>query len=431
MDYEETFAPVVRSETLRILFSIRAQEGRKIKIYDVRTAFLHGTLKEEIFMEIPDGLRSNKEQVCKLKKSIYGLKQAGRCWYECLTDVMQKCGMKQSVEDPCLFYARKKNDYLYCGIHVDDMVIISSGESFEKEYIDKIKRYIDIKDLGEANTVLGMQIEHEEGRIYVHQKKYIQKLLQLYGMEECNTVGSPMDVNVTMEECSDSEPADVHAYQELMGRLMYLGVCTRPDISFALSNLSQFNNDPRMMHMTALKRILRYLKGTVEYCLEFGRKAVNGLIECEADASWDRTKDAKSFSGILVYRNGDLIHWRSKKQSKVALSSTESELEAMLEGTKEVIWTARLLCEIGMSDRLQTELRCDNLNAVRLANGGTFKTKSKLLNRRCHYIKETVKEENVHVKHVSNEVMTADCMTKPLSKPMLLKHVKKFMSVPE
>jgi len=312
---------------------------------------------------------------------------------------------------------------------VDDMATVSSDNEFEKAYMDKIRQFMDIKDLGEATTVLGMQLIQEEGKIYVNQKEYIGELLKIYGMEECNTVTSPIDMNVKMEECEDSKCADTGIYQELMGRLMHLSVYTRPDISFALSCLSQFNSNPRVVHMSALKRILRYLRGTADYSLEFGKKSSVNRIECETDASWDRTKDAKSFTGLLMYKNGDLIHWKSKKQSMVALSSTESELDAMLEGMKEMIWTSRLLREIEWSEEMTKELRCDNLNAVRLANGGNFKTKSKLMNRKCHFIQEAVGEERIHVNHVSSSEMTADCLTKPLSGPTLLKNVRKFMKV--
>lgn len=246
-------------------------------------------------------------------------------------------------------------------------------------------------------------------------------------MENCNSVRTPIDVNVKMDEYDDSEQADIHDYQELMGRLMYLSVYTRPDLSFALSCLSQFNKDPRMIHLSALKRILRYLKGTINYRLEFGQKNSTKKIICEADASWDRIKDAKSFTGVMIFSERNLIHWRSKKQSTVALSSTESELEAMLEGVKEVIWTSKLLQEMNLSEGMTRELRCDNLNAVRLANGGNFKTKSKLLNRKCCYIREAVKAEDITVKHVPSDSMRADCFTKPLSGPTLLNQVKGFM----
>jgi len=343
VDYGETFAPVVRTETVRLLFNISAQENRMIKIYDIKTAFLHGNIREEIFMELPDGLRDNKGQVCKLKKSIYGLKQAGKCWNEFLTDVLIRCGLRQSKEDSCLFYVKEKNRFLYCGIHVDDMPIVSSDDKFEKNYIDKIREYIDIKDLGEAKVVLGMQVEQKVGKLYVHQKMYIEKLLELYGMKECNAVKTPMDIHTKFENCEESKKADVLVYQELLGRLMYLSVHTRPDLSFALSCLSQFNNDPKEMHMNALKRILRYLKGTVDNRLEYKRRNPGVRVKCESDASWDRTQDAKSFTGLLLYVNGNLIHWRSRKQSIVALSSTESELEAMLEGLKEIVWSCKLI----------------------------------------------------------------------------------------
>lgn len=243
-----------------------------IKIYDVKTAFLHGKLKEEIFMELPDRIQNSKEQVCKLKKSIYELKQAGKCWNEFLTDVLIRCGLSQSKEDPCLFYAREKNRFLYCGIHVDDMPTVSSDDKFEKSYIDKIREHIDIKDLGEAKVVLGMQVDQKEEKLYVHQKKYIEKLLELYEMRECNAVKTPIDTNTKFENYKESKKVDIQAYQELIGRLMFLSVHTRPDLSFALSCLSQFNSDPREMHMAALKRMLRYLKRTVDYCLEYKKR---------------------------------------------------------------------------------------------------------------------------------------------------------------
>lgn len=189
-----------------------------------------------------------------MNKSIYGLKQAGRCWNEYL-EVLIKSGLQQSKEDPCLFYVINGNKFLFCGIHVDDMPTVSSDDKFEKTYIKKIKEQINIKDIEEAKTVLGMQIEQQEGRIYVHQKNYIDKLLKLYGMEDCNAVGSPIDINQKLDEYEGNERCDTKLYQELLGRLMYLSVHTRPDLSFALSCLSQFNNEPRVMHMAALKQI--------------------------------------------------------------------------------------------------------------------------------------------------------------------------------
>lgn len=318
---------------------------------------------------------------------------------------------------------------MYCGVHVDDMITVSSNDEFEKFYMDKIKQSIDLKDIGEAKTVLGMEIDQEEGKIYVHQKKYIKKLLVMYGMEDCNIVKTPIDVNIKMEECDDSGETDVKAYQELLGRLLYLivSVNTRPDLAFALSCLSQFNNTPKMMHMNALRRILRYLKGTMDYRLEFGKKISRPMIKCETDASWDRTKDAKSYTGLLLYRDADLIYWKSKKQHMIALSSTASKLEAMLEGVKEITWTNNLLEEIDSTKDRILILKCDNMNAVKLGNGGNFKTKSKLLNRKCCYIRETANKENIKIVHVPNGEMTADCLTKPLSGPGLMKNINKFM----
>jgi len=212
---------------------------------------------------------------------------------------------------------------------------------------------------------------------------------------------------------------------------MYISVHARPDISYAVSCLSQFNNNPKQMHMVALKRILRYLKGTIEYCLEFGGRGPDKEVRCYSDASWDSTKDAKSFTGLLIYRNGDLVHWKSKKQIITALSSTESELEAIIDGTKEVVWTYNLLNEIGKGQGIKKIIRCDNLNVVKLANGGNFKAKSKLMNRRCYYLRECVSRENLEVIHVSGDKlrMVADGLTKPLSRAALMKNISYFLKI--
>jgi len=196
-------------------------------------------------MELPDGVQDNKREICKLKRSIYGLKQAGRCWNELLTKVLIKSGLKQSKEDPC-FFVKKKNKFLFCSIHVDDMVVVSSDNEFERNYMERIEQHIDVTNIGEAKTILGMQLDQEDEKMYV-QKKYIEKLLEMYGMKDCNTVKkSPIDMNMKMED-NESGHADVRMYQELIGQLMYLSVCTRPDLSFVLSCLSQFNNEPRQL----------------------------------------------------------------------------------------------------------------------------------------------------------------------------------------
>lgn len=426
-DHGETFAPVARIESIRLLLSIAAERHKKVKMYDVKTVFLHGKLDNEIYMKAPDGYEYGENTVCRLKKSIYGLKQAGKCWNEYLTEVMLKSGMCQSMEDPCIFYKSEGQKFLYCGIHVDDMAIVSSDEDIEKCYMSRIGKKIDLKCLGDAKCILGMQVERESGRVYVHQKDYIKKLLLMYGMDECNSVSTPIDVNVKMDSYAESNKCNVKEYQELMGRLMFLSVNTRPDIAYTLSYLSQYNNDAREIHMRGLKRVLRYLRRTIDYRLCFGGKNIENRIDCETDGSWDATIDAKSFTGILIYRNGDLIQWRSRKQCLVALSSTESELEAMVEGMKDIVWIDRLLREITGCNKTTKEMKCDSLNVVRLANVGNYKSKSKLLNRKYHFVKECMKDNDIYVTHIPDADMRADCLTKALSGPKLHKNVKEII----
>ena len=219
--------------------------------------------------------------------------------------------MKQCVHDPCLFYIREKNNFLYCGLHVDDMTVVSSIDIFEEKCINKLKEYVEWKNLGAGKQLLGMELNYGKEKLIVSQKNYIKQLLNVYGMNDCNAVNSPIDVNQKLNEDNGSPMSDEKSYQELLERLMHLSVSTRPDIYFTLSKsncLSQFSKNPRIMYMNALKRVLRYLKGTIDYQIEYGDTNWKKGIMCSTDASWDSTADAKSFSGILIYRNRDLVH---------------------------------------------------------------------------------------------------------------------------
>ena len=205
-----------------------------------------------------------------------------------------------------------------------------------------------LKNLGAGKQLLGMELNYEKEKLIISQKNYIKRLLNVYGMNDCNAVSSPSNANQKLNEDNGSPMSDEKSYQKLLGRLIYLSVSTRSDISFTLSYLSQFSKNLRVRHINALKRVLRYLKGTIDYQIEYGNTNWKKGIMCSTDTSWDSTTDAISFSGILIYRNGDLVHWRSKKQATVALSSTESELEAMMEGSKEISRMSDLLNEIRM-----------------------------------------------------------------------------------
>ena len=220
---------------------------------------------------------------------------------------------------------------------MDDMIVVSSSDSFKEKYVGELKKFIELKELGNAKRVLGMELKQRDEKIFFSQKGYIRDLLYLYGMTDCNEIKAPMDTNQKFKENQVGQICDERVYQELLGRLMYLSVARRPDITYALSCSSQFSQSPKMIHLGALKRILRYLKGTINYRIQYGRVSLMKGIRCGTDASWDSTKDAKSFSGLLLYRNSDLIHWRNKKQGSVALSTIESELDSMLDGTKELI----------------------------------------------------------------------------------------------
>uniref|UniRef100_T1JBW6 Reverse transcriptase Ty1/copia-type domain-containing protein n=1 Tax=Strigamia maritima TaxID=126957 RepID=T1JBW6_STRMM len=378
-------------------------------------------------MTQPEGYEEGgKGKICKLRKSIYGLKQSGRCWNKRLDEVMQGRGLKQSQEDPCIYFVRTKENFLYIGVHVDDLVTVASSPDMEEKYLSKIRREIELVTLGEAEFILGMQVIQENDGIRVHQRNYIREILKRYGMDNCNPVKVPSDVNQKLDNDEDSKEVNQTEYQELLRRLMYLAVHTRPDISYTLGALSQYNNGPKEIHMNALKRVMRYLKGTENYMLKYEKGQSN--IHAYTDASWDKTKDARSFSGYVIKDGSSVIHWRSKKQETVAMSTTESELNAMSEGVKELKWMMDLAEELEQrKEKKKATLFCDSANAINIVKNKNQKSRTKYLNRKVCHVREAIKDERIEIQHIAGKEMEADFLTKGLGGPEMKRNTDKLL----
>ncbi|UYV65054.1 hypothetical protein LAZ67_3002990 [Cordylochernes scorpioides] len=397
-DYHEIYSPTIRPETIRILIKIAAMKKVIPQQKDVQTAFLYGDLEEEIFMLQPPGFEKGNNKICYLMKSIYGLKQASRMWNKKLDELLTNAGMKQSANDPCLYYCNFKNHFLYLGIHVDDILSVGSGDDFEENIWKKIKREIDITDLGAAKNFLGMEFEYRDDSIFINQKKYIEEILEAYNLRDCNPSKTPLCISTNYDLFENSKSIDQKYYQ-----LIYIATRTRPDICYAISNMSRFNKDPREVHMNGLKKILRYLKGTMNYELIYSRG--DSSIVTYTDASWDRTADVRSYSGFVIEMGNNLLNWKSNKQRYVALSTAESELKALSEGIKELIWT-----RISLKD--QITVYCDSRIAISMIKSKNMKASTKYLNRKCHFIRQIVEDEEIEVLHIPSEEMKADHLTK-------------------
>lgn len=424
IDYDETFSPVVRYSTLRLLFALSVKLNLEIRHLDVTTAFLNGFLQEDVYMKQPDGFikeGSDKTKVLKLKRAIYGLKQSSRAWYKRVDEVLLKLGYKRSDTEPCLYVKSRDKLITMITVYVDDFLIFSNDnpetESVKKELSSKFK----IKDLGKAKDCLGLHInrDYDKGFITLDQRKYIDQILKQFNMSDCKSVSTPMDNSIPLNSENDNVFDKNVPYRQLIGSLMYLAVLTRPDISFSVSFLSQFNDCYTNTHWQCAKRILRYLQGTKDYCLKYvrGDTELKGYV----DADWaSNVKDRKSYTGFVFMLSGSAISWESKKQKTVALSSCEAEYMALAEASKEAMYFRSLLFE------LTKKLYCitlynDNQSAQKLSVNPVYHKRSKHIDVRYHFIRDAVSNNYVKILYLPSADMTADVLTKSLS---TIKHNK-------
>ncbi|CAD6993124.1 unnamed protein product [Ceratitis capitata] len=366
INYSQTFAPVARLDTVRLLLALAVHFKLTVWQFDVVTAYLNGFLEEEVLMKVPDmfpemlncivskrggncivGLRAKKMlenlrsggNVCKLKRALYGLKQSGRQWYIKLSTKLSEMGLKPMKNEPCLFYGKVYKQFCLLLVYVDDLLIASSNLK-NIEYIkQQLLQEFEIKDLREAKYCLGLEIEQSENGIHLKQSGYVMDLLKQYGMEKCNPIMTPSEVKPQLPEAKD-KPCEEYPYRELIGSLMYLCVATRPDIANTVSRLAQFVTNPSMCHWLAAKRVLRYLAGTTHRGLMF-RKSGDPLVGY-TDADWGGCAiDRRSYTGYIFLLSGAAITWKSQKQRTVALSSTEQNTLVWQKQLKK-----RFTCEV-------------------------------------------------------------------------------------
>lgn len=419
IDYMETFSPVVRNSTLRLMFSIAVYKNLQIYHYDVETAFLHGKLEESVFMEQPEMFvkPENHLKVCLLNRAIYGLKQSSRVWNQLVVKVLTDYGFKQSIHEPCIFTKFEGDIIVIITLYVDDFLIFTNC-ILEKEKLSKMLcENFNIKDLGLIKNILGNRIERDNKGISIDQKGYILSLLEKFEMSQCKSVKTPLIPNLRLER---SETVDYNLpYQELIGKLMYLAINSRPDIAYSVNFMSQFNTCYNSVHWNHLKRVLRYLKGTIDYKLRFNYNKKFELV-CHVDADWANDLDRKSYSGILFTLGGNPIHWAATKQRCIALSTAEAEFVSMCEAAKDAIYFKELFLELGVNiDNIK--IFNDNQSALALSGSGyRFSNRTKHIGVRFYFVKNLIEQGVITVEYKPSELMLADVFTKSLSFVKLL-----------
>lgn len=414
--YTKIKSPTARSASAKLIISLQAKLGAHSSVFDVKGAYLKSTVKEykkeKLFIQLPNG------QYAKLKKYMYGLKQAGREWYENLSNTLINGGYEQSKADPCVFSKWNGKKFIIMVTHVDDFYVISN----ERDMISDLHKFLS-NEFGEVTIksgdligYLGMEVSRnpKNGDIKLSQPGYIKKLLNELKYENIRSVSTPWEVNYVSVK-GDDEKVDKLDYLRLLGLLNYLAVFTRPDLLFAMSKAAQACSDPTVGDMRRLKRIFRYLSGTRDYGIIFeGGKEIK--LHAYVDASHNCYEDAKGHYGICfsLGKNDGVFYARSSKLKIVTLSSTESEYVAICEAATEVVFIRRLLSDIGFPQNKPTPIYEDNQSCIAMIHGQSNHQKSKHISPKYHYTREQVQIGEIEVKYIQTEEMTADILTKPL-----------------
>ena len=421
LDYEETFSPVAKMATVRTLISLAAFKGWKLWQLDVKNAFLYGDLDRQVFMEQPIGFVSKQfpNYVCCLKKALYGLKQAPRAWYGKVSQYLIFCGFRVSDSDSGLFIKSESNIHLLVLLYVDDMIISGENESEISNLRNDLSIRFEMKNLGEIGCFLGLEVEKSDLGYFVSQKGYAKSLLERFGMGESKEMATPMEPNLKLQKDEGKLLKDAKKFRQLVGCLIYLTI-TRPEISYSVSVVSQFMQNPRTSHLDAAKRILRYVKGSLNHGLWY-KRCENFLLNGFTDADWaGNASDRHSTSGYCFSTGSAVISWSSKKQDVVALSSTEAEYVSATMAAQECIWLKRLVEDMLYQVNYAVQIKCDNESAVKLASNPIFHARTKHIEVRHHFIREKVLSEEIALTSVRTNEQVADIFTKALVKPKFL-----------
>jgi len=412
-DYDEIFASVVRYDSLRLVLAISACKGWRPRQLDVKTAFLYGILKEEVYMDLLEGSRLY-EMVAKLKRCKYGLKQSPREWYYRLVEYLGPFGFVITAWDPCVLVHESGN--LFLAIYVDDITLFGATGELKEQTINVLKTEFKVNDMGELNWLLGIQLTFTDNGISLFQTTFIDKILNRFSMQDCKPVSTPIDPNHRLKAIEvDEQRTDTTAYQQIIGSLMYLVTGTRPDLAYPITHLSQFNSSPSITHLTAAKGVLRYLQGTKDRHRFY---PWNNELKMTAytDASYGNCLDTRrSFSGYIFRLGNATISWRCRKQRSVATSTCEAEYMALAMTTKHHLGLKRGSQELLKID-IPTALFFDSNAAIDVAYNPKLNDRSQHIDVAYHFTREQIDIGNVSVMYVPSEDNMADICTKGMTR---------------
>ncbi|PRQ59184.1 putative RNA-directed DNA polymerase [Rosa chinensis] len=457
IDYDETYSPVMDVITFRYLISLAISEKLNIQLMDVVTAYLYGDLDTEIYMKVPEGLkipdtnssRPRNTLSIRLRRSLYGLKQSGRMWYNRLSEYLIGMGYVNNELCPCVFIKKTSSGFVIVAVYVDDMNLIGTPEEI-KETAKHLKSEFEMKDLGRTNYCLGLELEHRADGILLHQSNYIQKMLRRFNEDKAKPSSTPMVIRSLDPKKDPFRPADNNEeilapevpYLSAIGALLYLTQCTRPDISFSVNLLARYSSAPTRRHWNGIKDIFRYLRGTIDMGLFYPYASRNGSNPLDpqndarlvgyADAGYlSDPHKARSQTGYVFTIGNTAISWRSTKQTLVATSSNHAEILALHEAVRECIWLRAITkhvqstCGLHSTTDEPTTIHEDNAACIEQMKTGFIKgDNTKHIAPKFFFNQQQQEHQKIEVKQIRSEDNRADLFTKSLPKSTFQKHVQ-------
>ena len=426
IDYQDVFSPVTRYNLIRSLLAVANVCDWEVHQMDVKTAFQQGDLEDEIYMKQSDGFidEERPDYVCKLNKSIHGLKQAARCWNVAIDTFLLSNGYRKCGADPCVYMKSVKRedgkiDFVIIALYVDDILFSNNTQMLKEEKLALAKQF-KVEDLGELHYILGMAIKRNR-RLRtrsISQAKYLEGVLKRFEMENCKPVSTPLEQGRKFVPLSENDyPVDTQAYQMAIGCLTYAATVSRPDLAAAVGVLSKFMSKPGKEHWQGVKRVLRYIQGTLKYGLMFSADGANPTLTGYSDADWGGDASTRrSTTGYVFQIQGNTVSWCSKRQACVSRSTTEAEYIALSIACQEAVWLRILLSDIQMKQCGPSTIFEDNQGAIELSRNPKFHNRTKHIDISYHYVREQVNLNTVSVKYCPTEDMLADVMTKGVSK---------------
>ncbi|GKA99022.1 retrovirus-related pol polyprotein from transposon TNT 1-94, partial [Tanacetum coccineum] len=423
VDYAEVFAPVARLETIRLILALAAQKTWTVYQLDVKSAFLHGEIKEEVFVDQPPGyeVKGQESKVYRLKKALYGLKQAPRAWYSRIEAYFIREGFTKCPYEHTLFikFGAGGKILIVC-LYVDDLIYTGNDKEMFEVFKKSMMTEFDMTDLGKMRYFLGIEVEQRTDGIFIGQRKYAQEMLRKFNMDQCNAVHNPIVPGIKLTKDDEGTEVDGTIYRQMVGSLMYL-TTTRPDLMFAVSLISRYMKRPTESHLASARRVLRYVKGTINFGIFYrkgGNKELIGFTDSDYAGDLD---DRKSTSGYVFLMSSGAVSWCSTKQPVVTLSTTEAEFIAAASSACQVVWLRRILEKLSQVQHSPTVVYCDNTSAIRLSRNPVMHGRSKHIDVRFHFLRELVNDGVVELVQCSTQEQVADILTKPLKLDAFLK----------